>query len=74
MTALSDQAPPPTIELHSEQVAALFQNVVPGVVAAAAAAIVLVGALIDLGVLQQGVGIAWALYIVACAAAHITLR
>ncbi|MBA1914655.1 hypothetical protein HLX87_26255, partial [Escherichia coli] len=27
-----------------------------------------------LGVLQQGVGIAWALYIVACAAAHITLR
>ncbi len=74
MTALSDQAPPPTIELHSEQVAALFQNVVPGVVAAAVAAIVLVGALIDLGVLQQGVGIAWALYIVACAAAHITLR
>jgi len=65
---------PPTIRLRSEQVATLFQNVVPGVIAAAAAAIVLVGALIHLGVLDQAVGLAWVLYINACAGAHIALR
>lgn len=64
----------PTNRLRSDQVDALFQNVVPGVVAAAAAAIVLAGALARLGALDPAVGIAWALYIVACAAAHIALR
>ena len=71
---ITERSLSPTIRLRSEQVAALFQIVVPGVVAAAAVAIVLVCALIDLGALDQTVGIVWALYIVACAVAHIALR
>jgi two-component system, sensor histidine kinase len=71
---ITERSLPPTIRLRSEQVAALFQNVVPGVLAAAAAAIVLVSAMTSLGALHQAVGIAWALYIVVCAAAHIALR
>jgi two-component system, sensor histidine kinase len=73
--ALTSQGPHHSINsLRSGQIAALFQNVVPGVTAAAAAAIVLAGALVQLGALKQGTGIAWALYIVACAMAHIALR
>jgi hypothetical protein len=74
MAMTTERSLPPTIRLRAEQVAALFQIVVPGVVAAAAAAIVLVGALTSLGALHPTVGIAWALYIVACAVAHIALR
>lgn len=70
----SDQSLASVTRLRSEQVAALFQNVVLGVIAAAAAAIVLVGALIHLGTLNQIVGLAWASYILACAGAHIALR
>jgi two-component system, sensor histidine kinase len=65
---------PLTISLRAEQVAALFQDVVLGVSAAAVAAMVLAGALIRLGVLHPAVGIAWASYICACAGAHIALR
>lgn len=60
--------------LRSEQVAALFQNVTLGVIGAAAAAVVLAGALIQLGALDWTVGVSWASYIAACAAAHIALR
>jgi signal transduction histidine kinase/ActR/RegA family two-component response regulator len=71
---VTERSFPPTIRLRSEQVDALFRSVVPGVMAAAAAAIVLVSALISLGALHQTVGIAWVLYIFACAVAHIALR
>jgi two-component system, sensor histidine kinase len=74
MAMITERSLPPTIRLRSEQVAALFQNVVPGVSAAAASAIVLVSAMTSLGALHQAVGIAWALYIVVCAGAHIALR
>lgn len=69
-----NQSLPWVTQLRSEQVAALFQNVVLGVIAAAAAAVVLAGFLIYLGVLNPIVGCAWASYIVVCAGAHITLR
>jgi two-component system, sensor histidine kinase len=74
MAMITERSLPPTNRLRSEQVAALFQNVVPGVSAAAASAIVLVSAMTSLGALHQAVGIAWALYIVVCAGAHIALR
>jgi two-component system, sensor histidine kinase len=74
MAMIAQRSLPPTNRLRSEQVAALFQNAVPGVSAAAAAAMVLVSAMTSLGALHQAVGIAWALYIVVCAGAHIALR
>jgi two-component system, sensor histidine kinase len=72
MTA--ERSRPPENRLRAEQVAALFQFVVLGVVAAAAAAIVLVSSLASLGALDPTVGTAWAIYIVVCAVAHIALR
>ncbi|MDR3468975.1 MAG: hybrid sensor histidine kinase/response regulator [Xanthobacteraceae bacterium] len=60
--------------LRAAQVAALFQNVVIGVIGAASAAIILVGALLDLHILDVITGVAWAGYIVCCALAHIALR
>lgn len=71
---ITERSLPPTIRLRSEQVAGLFKNVVPGVAAAAASAIVLVSALTSLGAVDQAVGIVWALYINVCAGAHIALR
>src|SRR5579871_3323750 len=74
MAIMTERSLPPTAQLRPEQVAALFQNVVPGVVAAAIAAIVLAGALIRLGALNEKAGTIWAFFIFACAVAHITLR
>jgi two-component system, sensor histidine kinase len=59
--------------LHAEQVAALFRNVAPAVIAAAAGAGFLSGLLIHLGVLRWDRGVAWALYIASGAAAHLLL-
>ncbi|MDB5515378.1 MAG: hybrid sensor histidine kinase/response regulator, partial [Tardiphaga sp.] len=53
---------------------ALFQNVTIGVLGAAAAAIVMAGALIQLGSLDWITGVAWTCYIMACAVCHIALR
>jgi two-component system, sensor histidine kinase len=74
MAMTTERSLPPATRLRAEQVAALFQIVMPGVVAAAVAAIVLVSALTSLGALDRTIGIVWALYIVACAVAHIVLR
>lgn len=70
----AEQAPALVTRLHAEQVAALFQNVTIGVIGAATAAIVLAGALIQLGSLDWITGVAWASYITTCAIAHIALR
>jgi signal transduction histidine kinase/CheY-like chemotaxis protein len=61
-------------DLHIEQVAALFRNVAPAVIAAAAGAGLLAALLIHLGLLAWERGTAWALYIAACSAAHVLLR
>jgi signal transduction histidine kinase/ActR/RegA family two-component response regulator len=74
MTMKAEQAPALVTRLHAEQVAALFQNVTIGVIGAATAAIVLAGALIQLGSLDWITGVAWASYITTCAIAHIALR
>jgi hypothetical protein len=66
-----DHSPVLVTRLRAEQVAALFQNVTIGVLGAAAAAIVLAGALIQLGSLDWLTGVAWACYIATCAIAHI---
>lgn len=60
--------------LRSEQVAALYRNVSLGVVAATIAAVVLAGALIQLGSLDWTVGVMWTCYIMACAVCHVVLR
>ncbi|MBN8990999.1 MAG: response regulator [Rhizobiales bacterium] len=59
--------------LRAEQVAALFQHVALGVTGAASGALVLAGSMIQLGALDLVKGASWALYICACAAAHIML-
>lgn len=69
-----DPSPASTARLRAAQVAALFQNVVIGVLGAAASAIILVGALVHLDALNLATGSAWAGYIVCCAIAHIALR
>jgi signal transduction histidine kinase/CheY-like chemotaxis protein len=69
-----DHSPVLVTRLRAEQVAALFQNVTIGVLGAAAAAIVLAGALIQLGSLDWLTGVAWACYIATCAIAHIALH
>jgi signal transduction histidine kinase/ActR/RegA family two-component response regulator len=60
--------------LRSEQVAALYQNVTLGVVAATISAVVLAGALIQLDSLDWSVGVTWTCYIMACAVCHVVLR
>ena len=60
--------------LRSEQSEALFRSVAPGVLAAAAGATLLSALLVHLHVITVVRGIAWALSIVGCAAAHVVLR
>jgi len=60
--------------LQAEQVRALFRNVAPAVVAAAAGASLLAALLIHLGVLDRVRGTLWALYIAAGGAAHVLLH
>jgi two-component system, sensor histidine kinase len=67
-------APSLSTRLRAEQVAMLFNHVALAVIGAAVAAIVLVAAMADIGVLDEGVGISWAAYIVSCALAHLLLR
>jgi signal transduction histidine kinase/CheY-like chemotaxis protein len=60
--------------LLDEQVAAVFRNVSVGVVAAACAALVLVGTLVHLGVLPSAAAAVWATSIIVCAGGHLVLR
>ena len=76
MPAPRSQAAAEAVEdrLPAEQVAALFKHLAPGVLGAAAAALVLTAVLIDLSFLAWPRGLAWSAYIAACAAAHLLLR
>jgi two-component system, sensor histidine kinase len=67
-------SPSLSIRLRAEQVSTLFQHVALGVIGAAGAAMMLVAAMIDLDVLDAGIGASWAGYIVICALAHLLLR
>jgi len=60
--------------LREEQIAAVFQSVAVGVVAAACAALVLGTTLIRLRYLTWPIGVVWMTGVVACALGHLELR
>ncbi len=60
--------------LRTEQVAALFRNVVLNALATGTTAVLLVTALIHLGVTDATISLAWVTSIAACVVAHLVLR